>query len=90
MPTITRTLIKTALGYVLIGMLLSLLGFIHLAWPRHPLLAYLQPTALHLIVVGWLTQLIFGVALWMFPPWSKAQPRGPDKGSRIMPHSPAA
>jgi hypothetical protein len=42
------------------------------------LLGLLQPTALHLIVVGWLTQLIFGVALWMFPTWSKTQPRGPD------------
>jgi hypothetical protein len=29
-------------------------------------------------MVGWLTQLIFGVALWMFPVWSKAQPRGPE------------
>jgi hypothetical protein len=25
------------------------------------------PTYLHLLVVGWLTQLIFGVAYWMFP-----------------------
>ena len=77
MPTITRTLIKTAMSYALIGMLLSALWLIHLAWPLHPLLAYLQPTALHLLVVGWLTQLIFGVAIWMSPPWSKAQPRGP-------------
>jgi len=28
-----------------------------------------------------LTQLIFGVALWMFPPWSRARPRGPDGAS---------
>jgi hypothetical protein len=27
----------------------------------------LWPTYLHLLVFGWLTQLIFGVALWLFP-----------------------
>lgn len=77
MPTITRTLIKTAMGYLLLGMTLSAIWMLTLVWPLHPILAALQPTALHLIVVGALTQLIFGVALWMFPPWSKQQPRGP-------------
>lgn len=79
MPTITRTFIKTAMGYVLLGGLLSAVWLIHLAWPLHPLVSFVQPTALHLIVVGWLTQLIFGIALWMFPVWSKAQPRGPER-----------
>jgi heme/copper-type cytochrome/quinol oxidase subunit 1 len=38
----------------------------------------LWPTYVHLLAVGWLTQLIFGVAYWMFPrhraassPWSE-------------------
>lgn len=77
MPTITRTFIKTSFTYLLTGMLLSLVWIIQLVRPVAPLLTYLQPTALHLIVVGWITQLIFGVALWMFPVWSKALPRGP-------------
>lgn len=78
MPGITRTFIKTAMGYALAGMLLSALWLIQRAWPLHPLIPHVQPTGIHLIVVGWLTQLIFGIALWMFPPWSKAQPRGPE------------
>ena len=78
MPTITRTFIKTALAYALVGMLLSTLALIHTAVPLHPVLGVIRPTALHAIMVGWLTQLIFGVALWMFPVWSKAQPRGPE------------
>jgi hypothetical protein len=78
MPTITRTLIKTALVYLLAGTFLSALWLVQIVVPLHPFLAVLQPTALHLIVVGWLTQLIFGVALWMFPIRSKAQPRGPE------------
>ncbi len=78
MPLITRTLIKTALVWAIAGMLLSAAWLLQIAIPLHPLLRFVQPTALHLIVVGWLTQLIFGIALWMFPPWTKAQPRGPD------------
>ena len=41
-----------------------------------PVLAVLWPTYIHVLVVGWLTQLIFGVAFWMFPKHSQARPRG--------------
>ncbi len=78
MPAITRTFIKTAFAYGLLGVTLSTLWVINLVWPNYPLLGAIQPTALHLIVVGWLTQLIFGVAVWMFPPWSRQAPRGPE------------
>jgi hypothetical protein len=71
-------MIKTAMIYLLAGTLLSTVWLVQLVEPLHPLLALLQPTALHLIVVGWLTQLIFGVALWMFPVRSKERPRGPE------------
>jgi len=78
MATVTRIFIKTALGYACIGMLLSALWLINGVWTLHPLLGAIQPMAIHMIVIGWLTQLIVGVALWMFPVWSKAQPRGPE------------
>jgi hypothetical protein len=38
--------------------------------------AFLWPTYLHLLVLGWLTQLIFGVAFWMFPRYSAKEPHG--------------
>jgi heme/copper-type cytochrome/quinol oxidase subunit 1 len=44
-----------------------------------PLLRVLWPTYLHLLVVGWLTQLIFGVAFWLFPKYSSAKPRGSER-----------
>jgi hypothetical protein len=44
-----------------------------------PLLGVLWPTYLHLLVVGWLTQLIFGVAFWMFPKHPSIPPRGSDR-----------
>jgi hypothetical protein len=37
------------------------------------------PTYLHLLVLGWLTQLIFGVALWLFPRHSPGRPRGNER-----------
>ena len=43
---------------------------------RVPLLRVVWPTYLHLLVVGWLTQLIFGVAFWLFPKYSSTHPRG--------------
>lgn len=30
----------------------------------------------HLLTVGWITQLIFGVVYWMFPKYSAERPRG--------------
>jgi hypothetical protein len=77
MPTITRACIKAAMIYAVAGVALSALWLIEIARPIHPLLRLVQPTALHLIVVGWLTQMIFGVALWMFPHWSRQAPHGP-------------
>jgi hypothetical protein len=36
----------------------------------------LFPVYIHLLVFGWLTQLIFGVIFWMFPKASVEKPRG--------------
>jgi hypothetical protein len=71
-------MLKTAMLHALTGMLLWLLWHVESAIPVFRFLRMIQPLALHLVVVGWLTQLIFGVALWMFPTWSRDQPRGPE------------
>lgn len=70
MPTVTRWALKTALAWAASAMLVGVL----LAWPGAPSLPY--PTYLHLLTVGWLSNLIFGVAHWMFPRASAAAPRG--------------
>jgi hypothetical protein len=48
-----------------------------LVWPGAPSLPY--PSYLHLITVGWLSNLIFGVAHWMFPRASAERPRGDER-----------
>lgn len=70
MPIVTRWALRTALGWAAITMVVGVL----LAWPGAPSLPY--PTYLHLFTVGWLSNLIFGVAHWMFPRESAERPRG--------------
>jgi hypothetical protein len=55
-------------GFGLGGVLLITLG-----WKRQAIFVVLQPVYWHLLVVGWLMQCIFGVAYWMFPPFSQNQ-----------------
>lgn len=67
MPTFVRFYIKTALGFFLLSLLIGVLivgqPLLHLPG----FVASSFPTYLHLFVVGWITQLIFGVSIWMFP-----------------------
>lgn len=79
MPPITRTFIKTGLLYFVIALLASLLvaGYLPLGLPAW--VAGLSPAYFHLFMVGWVTHLIIGVAFWMFPKFSKAQPRGSER-----------
>ena len=74
MPTITRTFIKTSLVYFV----LALLADVWLAGPVFDVATIpgLRPVQFHLLAVGWLTQLIIGVAIWMFPKYSREEPRG--------------
>ena len=76
MPLLARWYVKTALLYAGAALLVGI------AIALGPLLDYpataaaLWTTYLHLFVLGWLTQLIFGVALWLFPRYSKELPHG--------------
>ncbi len=78
MPLVTRVFVRTGLLYLIAALLTALL--IVAQAPLHlPLwLTVLTPVYFHLLMVGWVTQLIIGVAYWMFPKFRKAQPRGSD------------
>lgn len=76
MPTLTRWFLKSSLLFLVIGMLMGIL----LAF-RSPLnlpnnFSAFSPVFFHLFMVGWVTQLIFGVVFWMFPKYSREKPRG--------------
>ena len=82
MPPIARTYIKAAFVYFVaafvIGALMALERWLNVSrW-----LKVVYISQLHLLVVGWLTQLAIGVAYWMFPRFLKEQnpnPRGSDR-----------
>lgn len=75
MPSLARLYIKTSLIYLGAALLTAL---VMAAGPPAGLTATfaLWQPYLHLFVVGWLTQLIFGVAYWLFPRYSRADPFG--------------
>lgn len=81
MPKLTRWMVKTALVYLLSGLLVGLVQalspVLNLS-ERLPFLVQIEPVRVHLFVVGWITLLIFGVVIWMFPKYSREQPRGPE------------
>ena len=74
MPPLTRWFLKTALVYLILALCTGIL----LALPNTVPIAGLFPVYFHLLTFGWLTQLIFGIALWMFPKYAPAKPRGPE------------
>lgn len=70
MPPLTRWYVKLALLYFVAGMAGGV-------WQAAGGPGWLTPVTIHLLVVGWITGTIFGVAYWMFPRYSKDRPRGP-------------
>ncbi len=76
MPFITRLFIKTALIYFVIALLSGLLIALRPLVEMPRLVFGLTPVYFHLFMVGWVTQMIIGVAYWMFPRRSKETPRG--------------
>jgi len=73
-PALTRWFIKSALVYLtvslLVGVALTARGAVRLP----TVVDALMPVYLHLFMIGWVTQMIFGVAYWMFPRVSKENP----------------
>jgi hypothetical protein len=71
-----RVFIKTALVYLAISFGVGALMLANQSLALDARLGGLTPVFYHLLMVGWTTQLICGVALWLFPPLSREQPRG--------------
>ena len=76
MPLLTRWAIRAAMIYLLVGLIAGALYWLNNAWSFWKPFVALNPVYIHLIVVGWLTQLIYGVMYWMFPIISRSNMRG--------------
>lgn len=74
MPPLTRWFVKTSFIYLTLALIAGLLIEIQSIW-KFDALGGLFPVYIHLFVLGWITQLIFGVVFWMFPKYSAEKPR---------------
>lgn len=64
MPKLTRWFLRAAIVNLVAALVLGVL----LVFPAtQPAFGGFGPVYIHLLVVGWATQMIFGVAIWMFP-----------------------
>ncbi len=79
MPLLTRWFIRSSLVYLVAalaaGLVLAAQSFLQLP----AFVGALGPVYLHLFMLGWVAQLIFGVIYWMFPKYSKESPRGSER-----------
>ena len=76
MPVVTRWYLKTALVYLILALSVGVLLAAQQLWGLNLPYNGIFPVYIHLLVVGWLTLLILGVAYWMFPKFTTTLPRG--------------
>jgi hypothetical protein len=74
MPRLTRWYLRSSLIYLVVALFIGLVLAARPILGLPPSVANLRPVFFHLFVVGWITQLIFGVVYWMFPKYSGETP----------------
>ena len=76
MPKLTIWFIRSAVSCLITSLMIGVALALSTVFQLPPIFSTLRPTFFHLFMFGWVTQLIFGVAFWLFPKFSKTQPRG--------------
>lgn len=76
MPAVTRWFIKAGLAYLVAALLIGIALAAPGVLPIPPAIAVWAPIYFHFFMLGWAAQLIFGVVYWMFPRYTRDQPRG--------------
>ncbi len=76
MPLLSRWFVRTGFVSLVLSLSLEIVLATHPAGAGRVAAAF-HLLALHLFTVGWLLQLIAGVAHWMFPRHPTRPPRGP-------------
>lgn len=74
MPRLTRWYLRSSLVYLVAALFIGLLLAARPVIGLSSSLTNLRSVFFHLFVVGWITQLIFGVVYWMFPKYSSEAP----------------
>ena len=67
MPRVSRWFIHASLVYLALGFTLGALLLFNKGIPLAPALARVLPAHVEFLLVGWVIQLVMGVATWIFP-----------------------
>ena len=67
MPRVSRWFIQASLVYLALGFTLGALLLFNKGIPLTPALVRLLPAHIEFLLVGWVIQLVMGVATWIFP-----------------------
>jgi hypothetical protein len=76
MPATSRAFVKASILYLGLGAILGALLLINRWILLGPTVTILRISHIQFLIVGWLTQLILGVAWWLFPPLASGQRPG--------------
>ncbi len=68
MPLTSRASVKASFLYLALGALLGAIMLINRWVPLGPAVSALRVAHVQFLILGWLTQLIVGVAWWLLPP----------------------
>jgi hypothetical protein len=68
MPTTSRVTIRISIIYLCLGAALGTLLLVNRWILLGPAVSVLRVSHISMLVIGWLTQLILGVAWWLLPP----------------------
>ena len=79
MPTLTRWFIRSAFIYLAAALLLGLVLALPPTIELPKFVQAMSPAYFHLFLVGWVTEMIFGVIYWLFPIITRERPRGNEK-----------
>ena len=76
MPPLTTWYTRSALLHLLLGFTFGALMLANKGIPFNPLLWRLRAAHIELLLLGWLVQLVLGVAYWIVPRFWVQPPRG--------------
>ena len=81
MPQLSRWTVRAAYFNLLLGFTLGALILANKGMFLHPAIWGWLPAHIELLLVGWIVQLVMGVAFWIAPRFWKAPRRGNETGA---------
>lgn len=76
MPLISCLMLRLSLVYLVLGLTIGTLLLINKATLIHPLLWFLLPAHIELMIFGWIIQFTLGTAYWILPRFLETKGRG--------------